>query len=57
MIAVLDELANDVETNANGHYPGTDNGDVADAVALAGRRAFHAAGISTLPGARRTGVG
>ena len=29
MIAVLNELAHDVETNANGHYPGTDNGDVA----------------------------
>jgi hypothetical protein len=24
MIAVLDELAHDVETNANGHYPGAD---------------------------------
>src|ERR1700742_2938350 len=29
MIAMLNELADDVETNANGHYPGTDNGDVA----------------------------
>ncbi|HEX4393844.1 MAG TPA: NAD-glutamate dehydrogenase [Mycobacterium sp.] len=29
MIAVLSELAHDVETNANGHYPGADNGDVA----------------------------
>ena len=29
MIAVLNELAHDVETNANGHYPGADNGDVA----------------------------
>src|ERR1700684_2627577 len=29
MITVLNELARDVETNANGHYPGADNGDVA----------------------------
>jgi glutamate dehydrogenase len=29
MIAVLDDLANDVESNANGHYPGDDNADVA----------------------------
>ena len=29
MIAVLNELAHDVETNADGHYPGTGNGDVA----------------------------
>jgi glutamate dehydrogenase len=29
MIAVLDELAHDVETNANGHYPGPNGGDVA----------------------------
>jgi glutamate dehydrogenase len=29
MIAVLDGLAADVETNANGHYPGDDNADVA----------------------------
>src|SRR6202161_3188222 len=29
MIAVLNELARAVETNANGHYPGADNGDVA----------------------------
>src|SRR6201996_4022314 len=29
MIAMLNELAHDVETNANGHYPGADNGDVA----------------------------
>ena len=29
MIAVLNELARDVETNANGHYPGADSGDVA----------------------------
>src|SRR5271155_5628986 len=29
MIAVLNELAHDVETNANGHYPGANNGDVA----------------------------
>src|SRR5271156_3608278 len=29
MIAVLNELAHDVETNANGRYPGADNGDVA----------------------------
>ncbi|MGB9250688.1 MAG: NAD-glutamate dehydrogenase [Mycobacterium sp.] len=29
MIAVLNGLAHDVETNANGHYPGVDNGDVA----------------------------
>ncbi len=29
MIAVLDDLANDVESNANGHYPGNDNADVA----------------------------
>jgi glutamate dehydrogenase len=29
MIAVLEELAHNVETNANGHYPGADNGDVA----------------------------
>jgi glutamate dehydrogenase len=29
MIAVLNELAHDVQTNANGHYPGADNGDVA----------------------------
>jgi glutamate dehydrogenase len=29
MIAVLNELAHDVETNANAHYPGADNGDVA----------------------------
>jgi len=29
MIAVLNELAHDVETNADGHYPGADNGDVA----------------------------
>jgi glutamate dehydrogenase len=29
MIAVLSELAHDVETNANGHYPGADNGEVA----------------------------
>jgi glutamate dehydrogenase len=29
MIAVLGDLANDVESNANGHYPGDDNADVA----------------------------
>jgi glutamate dehydrogenase len=29
MMSVLNELAHDVETNANGHYPGADNGDVA----------------------------
>jgi glutamate dehydrogenase len=29
MIAVLEELAHNVETNANGHYPGAGNGDVA----------------------------
>ena len=29
MIAVLDGLADDVESNANGHYPGTNNSDVA----------------------------
>jgi glutamate dehydrogenase len=29
MITVLNELAHDVETNANGRYPGADNGDVA----------------------------
>ncbi len=29
MIAVLDDLANEVESNANGHYPGDDNADVA----------------------------
>jgi glutamate dehydrogenase len=29
MIAVLDGLANDVESNADGHYPGNDNADVA----------------------------
>jgi glutamate dehydrogenase len=29
MIAVIDDLADDVETNANGHYPGSNNGDVA----------------------------
>jgi glutamate dehydrogenase len=29
MIAVLDNLANDVESNANDHYPGDDNADVA----------------------------
>jgi glutamate dehydrogenase len=29
MIAVLDGLANDVESNAGGHYPGDDNTDVA----------------------------
>jgi glutamate dehydrogenase len=29
MIAVLNELAHDVETNATGHYPGADNSDVA----------------------------
>src|SRR5271155_387662 len=29
VIAVLNELAHDVETNANGRYPGADNGDVA----------------------------
>ncbi len=29
MIAVLNKLAHDVDTNANGHYPGADNGDVA----------------------------
>ncbi len=29
MIAVLNGLADDVESNANGHYPGTNNSDVA----------------------------
>jgi glutamate dehydrogenase len=29
MIAVLNDLADDVESNANAHYPGTDNADVA----------------------------
>src|ERR1700759_1643393 len=29
MLAVLEDLAGDVETNANGHYPGTNNADVA----------------------------
>jgi glutamate dehydrogenase len=29
MIAVLNDLANDVENNANGHYPGANNADVA----------------------------
>ena len=29
MIAILNDLANDVETNANGRYPGPDSGDVA----------------------------
>jgi glutamate dehydrogenase len=29
MIAVLNDLANDVETNADGRYPGADNADVA----------------------------
>ncbi len=29
MIAVLDGLADDVESNADGHYPGDDNADVA----------------------------
>jgi len=29
MIAILNDLANDVETNANGRYPGVDSGDVA----------------------------
>ena len=29
MIAVLNDLADDVESNANGHYPGADNADVA----------------------------
>jgi glutamate dehydrogenase len=29
MLAVLDGLADDVESNANGHYPGDDNADVA----------------------------
>ncbi|MGA9488982.1 MAG: NAD-glutamate dehydrogenase domain-containing protein, partial [Mycobacterium sp.] len=29
MIGILEDLADDVETNANGHYPGDDNGDVA----------------------------
>ncbi|WP_428341420.1 NAD-glutamate dehydrogenase [Mycobacterium sp.] len=29
MIAVLDNLANDVESNAGAHYPGDDNADVA----------------------------
>jgi glutamate dehydrogenase len=29
MIAVLKDLADDVETNANGHYPGSNNDDVA----------------------------
>ncbi|WP_292989855.1 NAD-glutamate dehydrogenase [Mycobacterium sp.] len=28
MTAVLDQLANDVESDANGHYPGDDNADV-----------------------------
>ena len=29
MIAIFSDLANDVETNANGRYPGRDSGDVA----------------------------
>ncbi len=29
MIALLQDLADNVETNANGHYPGSNNGDVA----------------------------
>ena len=29
MIAVLNDLANNVENNANGHYPGANNADVA----------------------------
>jgi glutamate dehydrogenase len=29
MIAILNDLANDVETNAHGRYPGADGGDVA----------------------------
>ncbi len=29
MIAILNDLVNDVETNANGRYPGPDRGDVA----------------------------
>ena len=29
MIAILNDLANDVETNAKGRYPGADSGDVA----------------------------
>jgi len=29
MIAILNDLANDVETNARGRYPGADSGDVA----------------------------
>ncbi|HXS85264.1 MAG TPA: NAD-glutamate dehydrogenase domain-containing protein, partial [Mycobacterium sp.] len=29
MIAVLNDLADDVESNVHGHYPGTDNADVA----------------------------
>jgi len=30
MMAIVNDLANDVETNANGHYPGPDRGDVAE---------------------------
>ena len=56
MIAVLDDLANDVESNAERPLPGRRQRRRRHLAALAGRRTFHAAGISTLPGARRPGV-
>jgi glutamate dehydrogenase len=50
MIAVLDGLANDVESNANGQYPGDDNDDVASLLR------WLAAGHFTLLGYQRCPV-
>jgi len=49
MMAVLNELAHDVETNANGHYPGADNGDVATLLRWLGGGHFTLLGYQCCP--------
>jgi glutamate dehydrogenase len=49
MIAVLNELAHDVETNADGHYPGADNGDVATLLRWLGDGHFTLLGYQRCP--------
>ncbi|MDT5205171.1 MAG: glutamate dehydrogenase [Mycobacterium sp.] len=49
MIAVLDGLADDVESNANGHYPGDDNADVATLLRWLGAGHFTLLGYQRCP--------
>ncbi len=51
MAATLRELANELDTDREGRFPGPGPQGRRRAVALAGRRTFRAAGLSALPGA------